>query len=142
MKISTFVMMLLMVSVILFAMISMVKEGERIYSVDINKTEWEDQYDFVNSVNDSVSPIQESLLTIEGDDVGFLEKVGAGFTGIISAVTFLPRMVIETSVLGATLIAGLGSAFGLPQYITYALLIALIVWGVFELIKVYQRWDI
>lgn len=131
-----------MISVILFAMISMVQEGEKTYGVDINDSAWDDEYDFVNSINRSVSPIQTSLLTIEDEESGFFEKIGAGFTGIIKAVTFLPRLVIETGVLGASLITGLGTTFGLPAYILFALVIMLLVWGIFELIKAFQRWDL
>ena len=100
------------------------------------------QYDYVEGINNSVAPIQESLLTIESGDAGFLDIITEGFTGIVAAVTFFPRMLIETSVFGASLIVGLGETFRLPSYITYALLVALVTWGMFKLVEAFQRWNL
>lgn len=142
MKISTFITSLLIVSVFLAVMISMVSEGEQKYGTEINKSEWEGQYDFVEDINDSISPIRESILTVEGGQAGFLDIVAEGFTGIVAAITFFPRMLISVSVLGSDLIVGLGSAFGLPSYITLALIVALVIWGVFKLVEAFHRWQL
>lgn len=142
MKISTVVIMLTIIGVFLSVMIGMIQEGEEKYGVDINKSEWENEYQFAESINNSVAPIQKSILTVEDEEKGFLEKVGEGFTGIIAAITLVPRMLIETSALGGNLLTGLGRTLGWPSYIIYTLLIILIVWGVFKLIEIFQRYEI
>lgn len=142
MRISVFITMLIMVGVVLFVISAMVNEGSDTYGVDINTSQYEGEYDFVNQINEEVTPIKESIDTIGNEEKGFLEKVGAGFTGIISAVTLLPVMVWNVALLGSGLITGIGAGFGLPPYITLALIVSLTVWGIFKLIEFYQRWQI
>lgn len=142
MKISVFVVVLLMVGVILFVMVQMVKEAEEIYDIEVNKTEWEGKYDYAADINESMQPIKESIDSISDEEKGWLEKVGAGFTGIIAAVTFLPALIWNTGKLGGELITGLGSSLGIPSYLILVFIIMLTVWGIFKLIAFLQRWEI
>lgn len=141
MKISTFMIMLVMIGVILFVMVETVNEGAQIYDTNINSTEWENRFDYVDDINSTVSPIQESLKDLADEETGWLEKIGASFTGIIAAVKLLPTTMISLGVFGAGLITGLGSTFGIPSYIIYALIVGLTVWGVFKLFEIFQRWQ-
>ena len=142
MKISVFVVVLLMVGVVLFVMVQMVKEAEELYDIEINKTGWEGKYDFASDINDSIQPIKESIDDIADEEKGWLEKVGAGFTGIIAAVTFLPTLVWNTGKLGGELITGLGGSLGIPGYLILVFIIMLTAWGIFKLIEFLQRWEI
>ncbi len=142
MKISTLFSILLITGMIIFVMSQMVSEADENYSVDINQSEWQGKYDFAQEVNESVNPVIVSINTITNQEAGWLEKVGAGFTGIVSAVTLLPTLVWEGGKMGGTLITGLANSFGIPSYITLVFLIMLIVWGIFELIQFFQRWSI
>lgn len=142
MKISVIVTILLMIGVVLFVMVEMVKEAEQTYDIDINKTEWEGKYDFASDINDSIQPIKESIDDIADEEKGWLEKIGAGFTGIIAAVTFLPALVWNTGKLGGELITGLGSSLGIPGYLILVFIIMLTAWGIFKLIEFLQRWEI
>jgi len=54
----------------------------------------------------------DSIRTISDQEKGFLEKVGAGFTGIIAAVTFLPDMGLTAILIGGRLITGIGTNIG------------------------------
>lgn len=141
MKISTFITMILFVGIVMFVVISMVNEADDNYGINVNKTNWEGQYNFASDVNDSISPIKTSIDDITSEDTGWLEKVGAGFTGIIAAVTFLPSMVWDLGKMGTSLITGLGDALGVPSAILFTIIIGLIVWGIIELIQFYQRWN-
>ena len=142
MKISVFVVVLLMVGVVLFVMVQMVKEAEELYDIEINKTDWEGKYDFASNINESIQPIKESISDIADEEKGWLEKVGAGFTGIIAGVTFLPILVWDMGKLGAGLVTGLGSSLGIPGYIILVFIIMITVWGIFKLIEFLQRWEI
>lgn len=142
MKISTFITTLLVVGILLFVMISMMQESETHYGVDINKTDWEDKYDFASEVNESIYPVQRDLEKIANEETGWLEKVGAGFTGIIAAVKVIPTMVWEMSKMGTTLIVGMGKTLGIPSEIIYIIIIMLVVWGIIKLIEFFQRWNI
>ena len=142
MKISTFITILLFVGVVLFSIALMINEAEDKYGVDINTTSWEGKYDYADSINKSVDPLIESIDDIANEDKGWLEKVGAGFTGIISAVTLLPALVWSSFVMGGGLITGGLSSIGLPTYLIGVFIISLIVWGVIKLLEFFQRWEV
>jgi len=84
----------------------------------------------------------EAIDDISNEDKGWLEKVGAGFTGIISAVTLLPALVWSSFVMGGGLITGGLSSIGLPTYLIGVFIIALVVWGVIKLLEFFQRWEV
>jgi len=142
MKISTFITMLLVVGLLLFVFVDMIKQAEDQYGIEVNKTNWEGQYDFATDVNKSISPIRTSIDDITSEDTGWLEKVGAGFTGIVSAVTFLPSLVWSMAGMGTGLITGIGNAMGVPPYMLFVFIIMLTVWGIIKLLEFFQRWNI
>lgn len=142
MKISVFVVVLLMIGVILFVVVEMVKEAEQIYDIEINKTEWEGKYDYAAELNDSFQPIKKSIDSIADEEKGWLEKVGAGFTGIIAAVIFLPSLVGHMGLLGGQLITGLGGSLGIPGYLLLVFIMMIFIWGIFKLLEFLQRWEI
>lgn len=142
MKISTFITALLFVGFIFFIMAMMVSESNSKYGTDINTTTWEGKYDYVSSINDSVDPLIGSIQDITNEDKGWLEKIGSGFTGIISAVTLLPALVWKSFAMGGGLITGVLSSVGLSVYIITLFLVSLVIWGVFKLIEFFQRWQV
>lgn len=142
MKISTFLYILLFVGVIFFVMSSMVNESNAKYDPGINTTLWEGKYDYAQSVNSSVDPLISSINDISNPDKGWLAKIGAGFTGIISAVMLLPALVWGSLKTGGGLITGGLSSVGLPVYIIAVFIIALLIWGIVKLLEFFQRWTV
>ena len=142
MKISTFIFALLFVGMVITVMLLTVRDTESFYGVEVNTSLIEGKYDYASSLNDSIYPIQESIDKISDQDQGWLSKVGAGFTGIISAVILLPSLVWKTFFLGGSMITGgLGSLL-IPASIIAILLLALTIWGVIKLIEFFQRWPL
>ena len=141
MRISTFVTILLFVGVVFFVMAMMTQEANDKYDTGINTSNWEDKYDYKTEVNESVNPLIQSIDDITNEEKGWLEKVGSGFTGIISAVTLLPALVWKSFTTGGSLLTGVFSSFGVPAYILSVFIIALTIWGVFQLIQFFQRWQ-
>lgn len=142
MKISTFIFALLFIGVVVTIILMAVSDSEDYYGVDVNTSLIEGKYDYASSINESTSPLITSIDTLSDQDKGWLSKVGAGFTGIISAVTLLPSLVWNSFSLGGGLITGLGSSLKIPIYIITVFLIALTIWGVFKLIEFFQRWPL
>ena len=142
MKVSTFVTMLLGVGIVIFVMINLVSQSEEVYNIEVNKTALEGQYDFASDINNSVAPIKQSIDDITSEETGWLTKVGSGFTGIISAVTFLPSLVWNMGAMGTSLINGLGLILGVPPYLISVFIIMLIIWGIIQLVQFFQRWNI
>jgi hypothetical protein len=140
MKISTFIYILLFVGIIFFVMASMVSESNDKYGTGINTSLWEGKYDYSESINNNMTGFITSLDDIANPDKGWLAKIGAGFTGIISAVMLLPRLMWSSFTMSGGLINGVGTSIGLPAYIISIFIIALIIWGIFSLIAFYQRW--
>lgn len=142
MKISTFVSMMLIVGVIMFFVFQMINEAEQNYDLDINKSEWEDRYDFATDVDNEIQPIKDSIDTIQNQEAGWLERTVSGFTGIIAAITFVPSMLWSIMTLSTGLVTGLGIALAIPAYLITVMIVMLVVWGVMKLIELYQRWVI
>lgn len=126
----------------MFVVFQVLNEAEDNYNIEVNKSQWEDRYDFASDVNTQVQPIKNSLDTISNQDEGWLNKVGAGFTGIIAAITFLPGMLWSIMTLSTGLSTGLGVALAIPAYLITVIIVRLIVWGVFKLIEFFQRWNV
>jgi FtsH-binding integral membrane protein len=141
MKISTFITILLFVGVVFFVMAMMTQEANDKFDTEINTTSWEGRYDYASEVNSSVNPLIQSIDDITNEEKGWLEKVGSGFTGIISAVTLLPALVWQSFSMGGSLLTGGFTSLGIPAYILTVFIIALTVWGIFKLIGFFQRWD-
>ena len=142
MNISTFVGMMLVVGIIMFTVFQMTNEAESNYNITINKSDWEGKYDFATDINDEIEPIKNSIDTLQNQDTGWLTKIGVSFTGLIAAITFLPKMLWAVITLSTGLATGLGIALAIPAYIITVIIIMLIAWGVFKLIEFYQRWKI
>ena len=153
MKISTFVTMILFVGVILFVVSQMVNETQDRYDITINQSNWQNEdtgiqssqtskYDFAGRIEDKIQGIKKSIDDITSEDKGWFEKIGAGFTGIIKAVVFLPSLVWDLGVMGGSLVTGVGTSIGLPEYLILVFIIMLTVWGVFKLVEFFQRWQI
>ena len=142
MKISTFTTILLVIGILLFVTMQMINESETNYDIEVNKTGWEGQYDFAQDINGTIAPIQKSIEDISNEEIGWLEKVGSGFTGIIAAVTLIPKMLFSLIKLGNNLIVGLGTVFGIPASMTQVFLIMLYVWVIYQAVAFFQRWNI
>lgn len=146
MKISTLVVMLLMVGIIMFTVFQMINETESNYNVRIDASNWTEEgkeagkYDFASDVNEQIQPIKNSIDTIQNEDSGWLDIIGSGFTGIIAAVTFIPAMSWSLISLTTALITGLGEVIGIPSYITFVFIVMLSAWGIFVLIQFLHRW--
>jgi hypothetical protein len=146
MKISIFITMLVMVGVILFTMSLMTNEAESNYNVTINQT-WVDssdntstsKYDISGSVNQSIYEIKTEIEKVTSEEEGWLNRVGAGFTGIVSAVIFIPKTLFQSVSMAASLVMGIGTSIGVPAYILLTFIILLTVWAVLELINFFQN---
>lgn len=142
MRISTLVVMLLAVSVVVFLFVQMTNEAETIYGIDINQSDFEDNYDFASDVNESISPVIDSVNTIRDGESGFFSIVSAAFTGIIAAVKFLPDLFLSMISSTAGLVMNIGGILGIPGYILLVVILLLSAWGLFELIAFLQRWNL
>ena len=142
MKISTFIGILVVIGVIFFVFASMVNESNSYYGTSIDSENLTGKYDYASSINSSIDPIRKSLETIESEDTGWFTKITAGIAAIPRAVTLLPVMLYSAFSIGGSMITGFFTTLGIPNYILTVALILVLVWGVFKLIEVFQRWQV
>lgn len=142
MKLSTLTAILLFVGLIAFVFVQMSNEANSLYGTNINTSNYDTDYNFVGAVQNYTSPIQESIDTLRDEDSGWLNKIAAGFTGVIAAVTFIPGLMGNILYSTGTMITGFGEIFGLPQFITWTFLIMIAVWGIYQIISFFQGRDI
>jgi len=142
MRLSTFIMGLLMIGGIFFIMAFMVNEGSQKYDISINNSSWAGQYDYSEGINEDTQNIKNSLEDLANEDKGFLEKVGAGFTGIVTAITLLPTMLAGTLFSGENLITGLLTSLNIPTTLILIIISMFVFWAIIKLLEVYQRWQI
>lgn len=143
MKISTYVLLLVCVGAVLFVYASMMSESAQRYpEANINSSEWAGKYDYALEVNKSISPLQNAFAKIQDENTGWFTKLTAGITAIPLAIIELPTLLFKSFSLGGSLITGIFTSFGLPAYFIIVAIILIIVWGIFKLAEVYQRWPL
>jgi predicted PurR-regulated permease PerM len=142
MKISTFVATIVIIGAVFFLFAQMVKEGNSTYSSNINSSEWDTKYDYVNRVNDTIAPIQKSFNDIQDENNGWFTKLTAGITAIPRAIISIPVMLFSAFSIGGGFISGVFTAFGLPVYLLTVALLLLVIWGIFKLIELFGRWQV
>lgn len=140
MKISVFISIMVMVGAIFFIFSSMVQEANDQYpEVNINSSEWEERYDYVDEINGTISPIEEKLKVIQDENQGFFTKIAAGITAIPYAVIVVPQATFGALSIAANIIVDFFAVFNLPKYIVIIALLLLILWGIFKLVEFFQR---
>lgn len=141
MKISTFTSILLITGVLIFIFGLMAQEGENRFGTDINKSNWEGKYDYSTNINTSITPLMTSFEQIQDEDVGWFTKLTAGISAIPRAIMLIPTLLVDTFGMATNLIVGIFTSFKLPQYLISVAIVMLVVWGLFKLIGVFNRWQ-
>jgi hypothetical protein len=140
MKISTVVMYIFIVGIVVYTFASMVQEGNSNYpTAHINSSEWDSKYDYVTSLNSTITPLKDRLLTITDAEQGWFTRLAAGIAAIPYAIMLLPSVTLQILIIGGLLITNLFTALGIPVYIIIAVSLMAIVWGIFKLVEFFQR---
>jgi len=143
MKISTYIMMLLVISGIFFTFALMTQEAKTYYpEAGIDDSDWADKYDFGTSINRTVSPLQKAFEKLGDEEAGWWTKLTAGITAVPLAIIQIPVVLFQTFVMGGLLITGVFTSLGIPAYLLGIVLIMVLVWGIFKLVEIYQRWQV
>ncbi len=134
---------MLAVGVIFFVFGMMINESAINYP-EANMTDGNmtSKYDFSKSINSSFYPIQNAIESVTNPDIGFFGKIVSGLAAMPYAVILLPSVAIKTLAYGITLLTGGFVALGVSVYILLVAFIMMIVWVVFKLIEIFQRWQI
>lgn len=142
MKISTFFIFILIVSGIFFSFAQMVSEANDQYPDNsLNSSDWEDNYDYIDDINETISPLENSLKTIQDEDAGWFSKLTAGITAIPYALIIVPQIAFGGMEFGGNIVTDFFSVWGLPQTIATIGIVILLVWGIAKLVSHFNKWE-
>lgn len=142
MKISAFVIFILIVAGVVFTYAELVREANEQYDTNyINSSQWSEEYDYIDEINETVSPLETKLKIITDEDQGWFSRLTSGITAVPYVILIVPQAVFETLGFAASIIVGFFSVWGLPQKIITLALVILAVWGIFKLIEFFNKWE-
>lgn len=140
MKISTFVMLILIISGVFFTYAEIVREANQNFDEQyLNSSEWEENYDFIDDINETYYPIEQKLKKIQDEDEGWFSKLTEGITALPYAILIIPQSVFGSLVFGSKIIVSFLTAMSIPAKIVTLGLVMLLVWGVFKLIEFFNK---
>lgn len=153
MKISSFILFLICVSLIFAVYGMMVHESNSQYGqtiqgyVPIDSSNWSGTgndgsggtYDFVYEINGTVGPLVDKFKLITNENEGWFTKLTAGITAIPYAVMLVPDILFTSLMMAGTVVTGFLTALSIPAYFIVAACIMILIWAVFKLLEYYQR---
>ena len=122
MKISTFVTIMLMVSLIFFVFSYMVTEANQQFDGTenynrVNSSSWNSRYDVVNTTNTAFAPLESKWKEIENPDIGFFTKIVAGISAIPYAIILVPRALFSSIGTASRMVSTMAASLNIPEYI-------------------------
>lgn len=143
MKLSTFIMMFLIIAGFMFVFGLMSSEAKTYYpNATINDSAWVGKYDFSEEINSSTAPLIESLEDIQNEETGWFSSVLSGIVAVPKAVIGLAKLFLGSFSHGSSIITGTLFTLGISATLVAIIIIMIIVWGIMKLIAIYQRWNI
>ncbi len=139
MKLSVFISYILIVGMVFFTFALMVKDTNQAYDTNINSSQWDEEYDFVNDLNSTVSPLEQKFKVIQDEDAGFFTKLTAGITALPYAVIIFPQVIFGSLEIGGTITMGFLTALAIPAYLITAIILGILIWALFKLLEFFQR---
>jgi hypothetical protein len=139
MKLSTFLMTLLVVGAVFYVFAAMIDESNTNLGTDINSSAWKDKYDYASNIQNLTAPIETKLKVLDSDEAWY-SKIAAGLSAVPYAlITFVIGMFAGFSI-GGTMATGFLTAFAIPSYIIGVVIIMIVTWGITKLIEAIYRW--
>ena len=155
MKISSFIIFLIIVSAVFATYGLMVYDANEQYHdtipnyVNLSSAEWSDggatgvagggKFDFVDGINGTVGPLQDKFKVLSNENEGWFSKLTAGITAIPYAILLVPDVLWNTVVMGTLIITAFLTVLGIPVWFIIAGSVMVLVWAIFKLLEFFQR---
>jgi len=131
--------MILMVGLVFAIVASILSDFETQYpNIIVNKS-WEEQYNYADEINESVISLKEKFDIIGDDDIGWFSKLTAGITAVPIAIITVPAVLFKTISYGITIVTSLGTEIGVPAFVTYFAIVAILIIIIFALVSFWHR---
>ena len=136
MKISSAITFLIIVAGIFFIFALMVDEANTQYpEANLDSSEWKNQYDYIDRINNTVDPLKQDLLTVADEEAGWFKKITTGITAIPKVVVVVPAITFNTFVFASQMIGDFFSALNIPGKILTAVIVMILLFLIFKLIE-------
>ena len=143
MKISTFISLFLVIASFMFIAGLISNEAKTYYpDSNINDSEWYGKYDYAGDINESIHPIKTAFDKIGDSELGWWSKLTSGIAAIPQAIIALPVLLFKSLYFGGLIIAGSFTSLLIPATIIVIIGTMILVWALFKLAEIYQRWAI
>ena len=140
MKLSSYILVVLAIG-LCFALVGNVVNDFETYYPDINvDTAWEDEYNYVEELNDSVSLVINGFNKIKDTKLGWFSEVTATIVAIPLAIIVLPGVIFSTLKYTGIIFTSVANEIGIPDYVIWFGSVAIIVVITFSLISFWHRW--
>lgn len=135
MKIESAITFLVIIAGVFFIFSLMISESNTQFpDANLNSSEWETQYDYVDDINESISPLKEKLDVITEEDTGWFKKITTGITAIPKVVVFVPKAAADTLKFGGSMISDFFVALNFPGKITIIALTLIFIFMIFKVL--------
>jgi hypothetical protein len=127
-----------------FFIFGLMSEETKIYypEANLNDSAWAGKYDYVDSINESIAPLQNSFNKIQDENVGWFSKLTSGIAAIPAAVIAIPTLLFGSFITGGAVITGTFTTLKIHIYFIVLVCVMIVVWGIFKLIEMYNRWQV
>ena len=136
MKIESVITFMVIIAGLFFVFALMIEESNtQLPDAGLNSSEWETQYDYVDNINESISPLKEKLDVITQEDTGWFKKITTGITAIPKVIVFVPKVTFDTLKFGGNMITDFFVALNFPGKVTIIALTIVFIFAIFKLIS-------
>lgn len=141
MKLTIFLVFIAVVGLVFAALTQMSTELNDKYpsTHQINVSKFDNEYNYINDLNESVGAIQERFNVITDEDKGFFTRLGAGIVAIPYAVILFPKAVLQGSSALGSMITNFGQIVFWTTVTIYMITFIAIIWVIGMLIKFFQK---
>jgi len=139
MKPSAIIMLFLVISLAFVSIGLIMNDFKTYYGTDINTT-WESQYDYSESINESVYPLQSKLIALN-EAKGFINTVISGGFVLLEAVALVPGILFSSLTNALVMLVNITGALGIPAPIVAIFIVMSMVAIVFGIMNYIHRWQ-
>jgi len=137
MKISTIVIMVVMIGFVFATVGLIVNDLETQYpSVEINSS-WSSKYDYSSEINQSATKIKDLFSEIGEKEGGWL--LLTGITAFPTAVVEAVKIVLVSLIKGVAITTGIGTDLGIDKTILVFLVVIITLIVVFSLVRFWRK---
>ncbi|MFW9873020.1 MAG: hypothetical protein ACFFG0_07975 [Candidatus Thorarchaeota archaeon] len=142
-KQSTLIYFILIIAGIIFLFSQMIYEANQNFDENyINDSEWKDNYDYIDRVNETVDPLKQKFEVMTDENAGWFSKIWEGISAVPYAlIIVVPQMVFGTIVYAITILTDVFTALTIPSKLISLGVVILIVFGIVVAIKFWNKTD-